>query len=421
MAPWAVGSSAFHGPGAHATVASSYINPSPRQSILMDESTRRLWQLAVAAQQHALQNHGIELSADDLAAVDRVLHRERRPAADEQSEMLAACYGAWLGFWTVATLEGAWMGLHEPVAPRVCVGGEVFSPIDAVRRILLEQPGATSVVELAQQARSWRNRAGREGEDHLRQNEHAWDARQDDPRFAAAGGLPSDAEAAMRAIDPWLQAEPIAGREVHCLAAGGGFHGPLHALAGARVTVVDLSERQLEHDRRIAVQLGLELRTLRQSIDQLDQLGDATFDVVVQPVSSCYLPRLEPMYAEIARVLRPGGLYLSQHKQPSSLQSPLNSAGRDGAESGYWIATPLVEGLRLAESDDAADWTREAGTAEFLHGWGALLGGLCASGFVIEAVAEPPRGDALAQAGTPEHRARFLPPYIKLKARRRMT
>lgn len=385
----------------------------------MDESTRRLWQLAVAAQQHALQSHGIELSGNNLAAVDRVLHRERRPAADEPSEMLAACYGAWLGFWAVAALEGTWTGLHEPVAPRVSVGGEVFSPIDAVRRILLDQPGAISVVELAQQARSWRDRATREGQDHLRQNQIAWDARQDDPRFAAAGGLPSDAETALRAIDPWLRDEPLAGRDMLCLAAGGGFHGPLHALAGARVTVVDLSERQLQHDRQIADQLGLELRTLQQSIDQLDQLGDASFDVVVQPVSSCYLPRLEPMYAEIARVLRPGGLYISQHKQPGSLQSPLSSRGRSSAESGYRIDTPLVEGLRLPETADAADWTREAGTAEFLHGWAALLGGLCASGFVIEAVAEPPRGDALAQARTPEHRARFLPPYIKLKARRK--
>lgn len=385
----------------------------------MDESTRRLWQLAVAAQQHAAQVQRVELSGDDLAAVDRVLHRERRPAADEQSEMLAACYGAWLGFWVVAALDGAWTGLHEPVAPRVCVGGEVFSPIDAVRRILLDQPGAISVVELAQQARAWRDRADRDRQDHLRQNELAWDARQDDPRFAGAGGLPRDADAATRAIDPWLRDSPLAGRDVLCLAAGGGFHGPLHALAGARVTVVDLSERQLDHDRRIANQLGLELRTLRQSIDQLDQLGDASFEVVVQPVSSCYLPRLEPMYAEIARVLRPGGLYLSQHKQPGSLQSPLNSGGRSSAESGYWIDTPLVEGLRLPETGNAADWTREAGTAEFLHGWGALLGGLCASGFVIEAVTEPPRGDALAQAGTPEHRARFLPPYIKLKARRK--
>jgi hypothetical protein len=34
-------------------------------------------------------------------------------------------------------------------------------------------------------------------------------------------------------------------------------------------------------------------------------------------------------------------------------------------------------------------------------------------------VTQPPRGDALAPPGSPGHRAWFLPPYLRIKARRR--
>jgi len=53
-----------------------------------------------------------------------------------------------------------------------------------------------------------------------------------------------------------------------------------------------------------------------------------------------------------------------------------------------------------------------------VHGLDALIGGLCRAGFVIEAFSEPPRADASAPAGSPGHRAWFLPPYLKIKARR---
>jgi hypothetical protein len=62
---------------------------------------------------------------------------------------------------------------------------------------------------------------------------------------------------------------------------------------------------------------------------------------------------------------------------------------------------------------------REAGTHEFLHTFDALLGGLCRAGFVIEDLSEPSLGDAWAPPDSADHRAAFLPPYVKVKARRR--
>ena len=86
------------------------------------------------------------------------------------------------------------------------------------------------------------------------------------------------------------------------------------------------------------------------------------------------------------------------------------------------VATRVVEAADgcvrvIATALDQAQ--REPGAVEFVHTLDALLGGLCAAGFVIEDLAEPPRADALAPPGTAGHRAWFLPPYLKVKARRR--
>lgn len=297
----------------------------------------------------------------DLSAegVDDLLRRQPDPR-------LADLAGAWLGREAVRR-GGRWVGLHEPVPPRVDVRGVLFSPIDAARRRQLD-PAAPSIQAILAQVEAWAV------EPPPDENRAAWDALAEDPRFAG-GPAPSG-------LDPWVG--DVAGKDVLCLAAGGGRQGPLHAAAGARVTVVDVSERQLEHDRRAG------LRTLRASMDDLHELASASFDLVVQPVSLCYVRDVERVYREVARVLRPGGLYVAQHKQ--------RGEGR------------YQEGLRLP--------SEEPGAVEYAHTLEALLGGLCAAGFVIEAVAEPPRADALAPPGTPAHRALFFPPYLKVKARK---
>jgi hypothetical protein len=130
---------------------------------------------------------------------------------------------------------------------------------------------------------------------------------------------------------------------------------------------------------------------------------------VVQPVSSCYVSDLDRVHAEVARVLRPGGLYIVQHKQPGSLQGSAEGTTPLGL-------FPYAEGAALSDQREAH---REPGTTEFLHTLDALIGGLCRAGFVIEAFSEPSRADAFAPARSSGHRAWFLPPYLKIKARRR--
>ena len=256
---------------------------------------------------------------------------------------------------------------------------------------------------------------------HLPRNAAAWDRLAREGSGFARVATPAELADPRAALDArgWLPAD-LGGARVLCLAAGGGWQGPLFAALGCRVTVVDLSEEMLALDRREAARHGLagRLATVRADMCELPGLPGEPFDLVHQPVSTCYVPDLAAVYAGVARVLRAGGLYVSQHKQPASLQAfgPLRGGGyRLAAEYGRG---PGNRRLPDPGPHECAAGLREAGCAEYLHPWGELVGGLCRAGFVVEDLTEPDHADPAAPLGSAGHRARFLPPYVRIKARR---
>lgn len=252
----------------------------------------------------------------------------------------------------------------------------------------------------------------------LEHNRRAWD------RLAAAG-VPLTRPAADRAFaDPrlwlgsagsddraWLPPR-LDGLEVLCLAAGGGKHGPLYAAAGGRVTVLDLSPAMLALDRAVARERRIDLAIVEGSMDDLGMFSPGRFDLVIHPVSTCYLPDVAAVFREVARVTRPGGLYISQHKSPASLQAGLvpNDRGR------YELEHPQRAGEPLPDAPPSR--LREAGCREHVHSLEALLGGICRAGFAIEDVAEPDHARPAPVVGDTAHRAAYLPPYLRVLARR---
>ncbi|MEM8733708.1 MAG: class I SAM-dependent methyltransferase [Planctomycetota bacterium] len=108
----------------------------------------------------------------------------------------------------------------------------------------------------------------------------------------------------------------FAGCNVLLLAGGGGQQAPILAAAGATVTVVDLSDSQLEQDQVVARREGLTIRSIRASMDRLVDLKEGEFDFIVHPCSNCFVPDLKPVWAEAARVLRQGGTMISGFCNP---------------------------------------------------------------------------------------------------------
>lgn len=203
----------------------------------------------------------------------------------------------------------------------------------------------------------------------------------------------------------------IAGKRLLCLGAGGGRQSAIYARAGAIVTVVDISPKMLELDKAIAREKNLPITAIEASMDDLSILAPDSFQIVIQPVSTCYVPDILLVYRQVARVLEPQGLYISQHKQPVSLQADVRPS-----DSGYELIEPYHRKGPLPPV--AGSLHREAGTLEYLHTWQAMIGGLCHAGFVIEDLSEPDHTKIDAPKGSFEDRSRFAPPYVLIKARR---
>ena len=245
------------------------------------------------------------------------------------------------------------------------------------------------------------------------QNRRAWDERALTGAQYATPATAEEFQNPLAVVDQcgWLGGD-VTGKRLLCLAAGGGRHSALFASAGAVVTVVDISPRLLDLDRQVAAEHGLNIRIVEASMDDLSALGDASFDLVVQPVSTCYVPDIHPVYREVARVLVAGGVYVSQHKQPVSLQADHIPTGR-----GYLLNETYVRNSPLPQVLQNHQH-REAGTVEYLHRWEDLIGGLCRAGFMVEDLAEPRHANLQAEPGTSAHRACYVPPFVKIKARR---
>lgn len=108
----------------------------------------------------------------------------------------------------------------------------------------------------------------------------------------------------------------VTGLNILCLASAGGQQAPVLAAAGANVTVFDLSDEQLAQDQMVAQRDGLSLRTEQGDMTDLSRFADAAFDVVFHPISNHYVPSVLPVWAECARVLKPGGALLASFYNP---------------------------------------------------------------------------------------------------------
>lgn len=244
------------------------------------------------------------------------------------------------------------------------------------------------------------------------QNRGAYDRMVRGGRPLARPASDADFRDPLQTVDPlgWL-GKSIRDRRVLCLAAGGGRQSALYAAAGGRVTVVDLSPAMLAQDREVAAERGLHVETVEASMDDLRVLAAATFDLVIHPVSTCYVPDVQSVYREVARVTAPRGLYISQHKSPTSLQTDLRPCA-----DGYVLREPYHRRGPLPSAEPSR--IREQGALEFLHRLEELIGGLCRAGFAIEDFVEPAHADPSAEPGTFGHRSHYVAPYLRVKARR---
>jgi SAM-dependent methyltransferase len=159
-------------------------------------------------------------------------------------------------------------------------------------------------------------------------NRAAWDALSDEyeaqhgAALAATGGL---AWGTSRAPESELGVlGDVDGKDVMELGCGAAQWSIALARRGARPVGLDVSGRQLEHARRLMTEAGIEFPLVHASADAVP-LPDASFDIVFCDHGAMTFADPYRTVPEVARLLRPGGLFAFNHTRRSR-----RSAGRSG-------------------------------------------------------------------------------------------
>lgn len=172
----------------------------------------------------------------------------------------------------------------------------------------------------------------------------------------------------------------LRGLDVLCLASGGGQQGPILAAAGARVTVLDNSPRQLAQDRLVAEREGLALATVEGDMADLSRFEDGRFGLVVNPASTLFVPDVRPVWREAARVLAPGGVLLAGFVNPVNYLFDFELAERGVLEVRNTIPYSDLGGR--TEAEVRAQMEQEE-PLEYGHTLDDLIGGQLEAGLVI--------------------------------------
>jgi SAM-dependent methyltransferase len=177
----------------------------------------------------------------------------------------------------------------------------------------------------------------------------------------------------------WLP--ELRGQRVLCLASGGGQQAPVLAAAGAEVTVLDNSPKQLERDQFVAEREGLVILTVEGDMADLSAFAEASFDIVVHPVSNLFVPEVRPVWREAFRVLRNGGIMISGFSNPVTYLFDHAVVERTGKlEVKYELPYSELEHLT---GEEKRRFREEGIPLEFGHTLEDQIGGQIAAGFVI--------------------------------------
>ena len=207
----------------------------------------------------------------------------------------------------------------------------------------------------------------------------------------------------------------VTGRKVLCLANGGGQASVAFGLLGAEVTVLDLSDVQLARDREAALHHGLEVKTVQGDMCDLSMFATSHFDLVWQPYSVNYSPTVEPVFREVARVLKTEGIYFVTFANPFA--QALDGDSWDG--TGYRLRGLCTDGEDISHYHPIWEVEQPDGSTinvdrphEFRHSLSTVLNSLAQNEFVLLQLKEWTRHADPLEPGSWPHFTQAAAPWF---------
>lgn len=163
------------------------------------------------------------------------------------------------------------------------------------------------------------------------------------------------------------------------LGCGSGWYAEQLTLAGAKVTAIDSSSTMVELTKK---RLKGEGRIFVANLEEpLNSLETNSFDIVLAPLVIHYINNWTLLFAEIARVLKAGGLFIFSTHQPHTAYQNFNLKN-------YYETTLITDYWHGIKSE----------VKYYHHSLHELFTHLANHGFIIERILEPTPLPELKQA-----------------------
>lgn len=247
-----------------------------------------------------------------------------------------------------------------------------------------------------------------------------WKALVDANALFTRPALNLDPASAREKLDPEGRLGSVAGKDVLCLASGGGQQSAAFALLGARVTVFDLSDEQLRRDQEAAAHYGVEIQTRQGDMRDLSCFEEKIFDIVYHSYSLGFVPDARAVFQQVARVTRTGGVYHFDCANPFFI----GLGEKDWNGEGYTLKRPYINGAEVTYEDP--DWVYDRSKLdawippprEYRHTLSTVLSGLIEYGFVVLHISDYSGfyPDPQAEPGTWDHFVSIAPPWLSFWA-----
>ena len=194
----------------------------------------------------------------------------------------------------------------------------------------------------------------------------------------------------------WLP--PMPALDLLALACGGGQQAPIFAAAGANVTVLDNSPRQLARDREVADRESLTLTTVEGDMRDLSAFADESFDFIFHPVSNLFVPEIRLVWKEAFRVLRRGGTMLAGFMNPIFYIFDIDKAEQGTLEVIHKLPYADSEHPEVVRRLVEKNWP-----LEHSHSLGDQLAGQMEAGFHLIGLYEDRHKDIVISEYTPTY------------------